>query len=135
MITAVRNAIVGAVTLTAALIGQAQAYTVFGPGNFSCGEFLQAADGERKARPRDATPDGTYTAGYLSFESYAQGFLSGINWARQYNSSDAHVGSSMHDYFTAAMTEIENYCHQHPLDIYLRALISLRNTLETKEQQ
>ena len=140
MITAVRNAIVGGITLIAALSGHAQAEQVdifvLGSGTNSCGQFLQAADSERKARPRYAEPGAMVTLDYVAFESWATGFLSGVNWEKaQERSKDAMAGSSSSDHFVGAMVWIENYCRQHPFVPYFEAVFNLRNTLAAKERQ
>jgi hypothetical protein len=135
----IRDAIVGGIALTAALTGRTQAddVMILGDGYHSCGEFLRATDDERKARPCNPQPGAGYTGAYVSFESYAQGFLSGINWEKQkegYKGNDILVGSSSKDYFIRAMEWIENYCRQHLLSYYLEALVNLRNALAAKER-
>jgi hypothetical protein len=133
MIPTVRNAIVGAITSIAALTGPAQGeerFLVFPVGNQGCGQFLQAVDAEHKARPRNASPTAMYTMEYLMYEFYAEGFLTGANYA-----SRAEIGSSITDKFVGEMAWLENYCRQHPLDDYVNAVTHLRATLAVKEQQ
>jgi hypothetical protein len=50
---------------------------VFSTGTKSCGEYLRAAEAERKARPAHPEPNGIYSMDYLDFASYADGFLTG----------------------------------------------------------
>jgi hypothetical protein len=80
MIPTVLNTIAGGIVSIVALTGQAQSgepFAALAPGMDSCRLFLQVVDDEHKARPRNAEPNVFYTMGYLSFESYARGFLSG----------------------------------------------------------
>jgi hypothetical protein len=85
MRTAARAAIVRSIALVVALTAPAQAQRgtiwVFGTGTKSCGQFLQAADGERKARARHAAPETMYTLEYLAFVTWTEGFLSGTNFS------------------------------------------------------
>jgi hypothetical protein len=138
MRAAIQATIVGGITLIAALNGRAQdqqGFTSFGIE--SCGRFLQAVDGERKARPRNPVPDADYTSLYALFEGYALGFLTGANWAMVHsnNYEEANVGNSMNDHFAGAMAWLETYCRQHPLDNYYEALEHLRVGLAAKERQ
>jgi hypothetical protein len=138
--TPIRSTIVGGIALTTALTAHAQdnGFIALGTGYRSCGEYLQAVDSERKARPRNADIRHIYTMQYLDFGSYAEGFLSGANWASLIHQDPKYtkVGvSTKDDDFTGAMVWLENYCHQHPLDYYVSAVINLRATLAIREQQ
>jgi hypothetical protein len=116
----------------------------FSPGDASCGQIIQAVDAERKAKPRNASPDAYYTGDYIMYKMYALGFLSGANWATGWLTSEypdalkdipSAVGSSVRDEFVGSMLWLENYCRQHPLDVFATALVNLRNTLSQKEQK
>jgi hypothetical protein len=60
-----------AITTIFALVGQqpasAQEYYVLGRGTYSCGDFLQTSENERKARPQDAKTNHVYTQAYLVY--------------------------------------------------------------------
>jgi hypothetical protein len=56
-----------------------QPYIILGEGMASCGEFLQAAEAERKARPPTARPTEVYNRDYGNFVHFADGFLTGAN--------------------------------------------------------
>ena len=104
---------------------------IFGQGNQSCGEFLQAADDERKTKPSNPVPHALYTMSYAAFFNYTEGFLSGANWgaAMQQDIKHETVGSGIHDYFSGTMVWLENYCRQHPLENYGSAVFNLTTTL------
>ena len=113
---------IAVVLLNAALVGQARAQqgtSAFGAGLDSCGQFLQAVDNERKARPPNATSNHLYTKDYIAYESYLEGFLTGVNWGNWEATKrfiDTNVGFSIKDYFAGEMLWLENYCRAHPLD-------------------
>jgi hypothetical protein len=128
-------------TMSFAPTGQAQdlwvTFFMVGPGSDSCGRVLEAVEAEHKTRPPNPKPGAVYTLEYASYEGYASGFLTGVNWAKAManDNADALVGSSTHDHFAGAMVWLENYCRQHPLDNYFQALVSLRKTLAATERQ
>jgi hypothetical protein len=154
MIPAVRNTILGGIVAIAALTGQAQGdehffgYPPSGAGSERCGQFLQAADGEHQARPRNADPTKLYTRGYTLYVVYALGFLTGASaeaellaearaaeaGAGRLASKAGQAGLST-GYFASEMVFLENYCRQHPLDNYMDALIDLRTALLAKGLQ
>jgi hypothetical protein len=58
---------------------ESKPFWTMGEGSESCGEFIRATEGEKKARPASAPPRYTYTMRYAGFEAYADGFLTGTN--------------------------------------------------------
>src|SRR5207248_1659450 len=58
-----------------------QPLNVFGVGLNSCGQYLQAFEGERKARSPGASPDAVYTLPYSGYLDFVDGFLTGANFA------------------------------------------------------
>ena len=52
---------------------------MIGDANASCGQYVQAVDDERKARPPHAYPNAVYDINYQAYPSAAEGFLSGAN--------------------------------------------------------
>src|SRR5271169_6800427 len=92
---------------------------IFGTGNESCGEYLQAAEVERKARPVNSEHDAIYSMNYLNFASYADGLLSGANVIAASeagtNVPASEAGSSTHP--SGRMAWLENYCRQNPLEL------------------
>jgi hypothetical protein len=136
MLSAIRNMMIGGIAVVA-LAGQTPIF-IYGRGQDSCEQFMQAAGNEHKARPPNAEVNVIYTPYYAAYQDYAQGFLSGANWVwgLQGNDKNARIGpNGPKDYFTDEMTWLENYCRAHPLDGYGGALIHLRNALAAKEQQ
>src|SRR3954468_18065661 len=86
-------------------------FTMIGLAANTCGAFLEAVVGERKARPPNANPDGIYTQAYGGYLDFADGFLSGANYAdtvpnRMIGQGNDHAGR---------MVWLENYCRQSPL--------------------
>jgi len=132
MRTAARAAFVGSITLVVALTAPARAEQgtlwVFGTGTNSCGQFVQVADREHKAKSHHTAPEVISTLGYVAFVTWTEGFLSGTNF-----SEHAMVGANISDHFADAMAWIENYCRQHPLDSYLNAVMQLKVALAAKE--
>src|SRR5262249_20268529 len=78
MRTAARATFVGSIALVVALTASAQAEQgtiwVFGTGTKSCGQFVQVADSEHKAKPRHTAPEAISTLGYVSFVTWTEGF-------------------------------------------------------------
>ena len=146
MITAVRNAI-AVVLLITVLVGQSRAQQntaaptmtrtfnvlTFGEGQKSCGEFLQAADDERRAKPPNSPSGVECSRSYIGFVAYAEGFLSGSNSVWMAN-NQVQAGYSINDRFSDASLWLENYCREHPLHKYSTAVIYLVNSLTAKEQ-
>jgi hypothetical protein len=102
-------------------------FTIIGIARNSCGNFLEALDGERKARPPNADPDGIYTQRYGGYLDFADGFLTGANYAdnppnRMIGQGNDHAGR---------MAWLENYCRRYPLISYGSALYALRKQLES----
>jgi hypothetical protein len=102
-------------------------FAVFGVGILSCGKFLLAADAERKRRPLNAKMNSLYDVDYIGFASYEEGFLVGTNYGDPIVKG-AGEGSDP----AGRMYWLENYCHNHPLESYIAALINLRKHLASK---
>jgi hypothetical protein len=58
-----------------------QPFTMIGIALNSCGAFLEAMQGERKARPPNADPETIYTQRYGGYLDFTDGFISGANYA------------------------------------------------------
>ena|SRR6185437_5867851 len=89
-------------------------FTQIGLANNSCGAFLEAMDGERKARPPNASPDGVYSQRYGGYLDFVDGFITGANYAddvphRMIGQGTDHAGR---------MQWLENYCRRYPLSLY-----------------
>ena len=93
----------------------------FGEGEASCGEFLQAAEAERKERPPTARPTEVYNRDYLAFLMFADGFLTGAN---MWDTTHPYLGKETDT--QGRMAWIENYCRAKPLDKFSYAVIGLR---------
>ena len=135
------TAIIGSIVLIVPLTTLAQrvpTFFVHGIGNNSCGQFLQAADNERKVKPPSAAANAYYSREYIGYLRFADGFLTGANWGAAMRSDkiDAQVGSSTNnDGFVSAMAWLENDCREHPLNKYSDAVQGLRGALAAKEQR
>jgi hypothetical protein len=129
----ITSAIIGGIALITGLTWQArgeeEGFSGIGYGNYSCGRFLQVVDDERKVRPPFTAPGAYYTGEYAAFQSYAAGFLSGANWAKLEYVRPADAS------FAGEMVWLEDYCREHPLDNYVRAVMNLRKALATKERR
>jgi hypothetical protein len=101
----------------------------FGEGTASCGEFLQAAEAERKERPPTARPTEVYNRHYGSFMHFADGFLTGAN---VWDTTHSLLGKSTDA--QGRMAWIENYCRAKPLDPFSNAVIGLRVYLRGEGQ-
>lgn len=99
-------------------------FIAFGEGISSCGKFLRSADAERKRRPANAAVTDIYDINFAAFASFADGFLVGTNYA---DPIEAEVGE--HTDQDGRMAWLENYCRNHPLDTYIKALMELRKFL------
>jgi hypothetical protein len=116
--------IVAIVALTV-LSGQAWSegsIAIFSTGNKSCGEYLRAAETERKARPAHPERNSIYSMDYLDFASYTEGFLAGTNMNPM---STAGASTDL----WGRMAWLEDYCRRNPLEIYINALSLLRKYL------
>jgi hypothetical protein len=104
-------------------------YRSFGKGMASCGEFLQAAEAERKARPPTARSTEVYNRDYLAFLMFADGFLTGANvWDITHSELGKETDTQ------GRMAWIENYCRANPLDHFSNAVIGLRGYLRGEGQ-
>jgi hypothetical protein len=100
-----------------------QSYVIFGEGTESCGEFLQAAEDERKERQPTALP-ALWNRRYGAFVAFANGFLTGANvWDTTH--SELGKGTDVQ----GRMAWIENYCRAKPLDKFSNAVTGLRSYL------
>jgi hypothetical protein len=72
-------AIVALTVLSGQAWSEGSVVRVFSTGIKSCGEYLRAAEAERKARPVHLEVNAIYSIDYLDFASYADGYLTGVN--------------------------------------------------------
>ena len=120
-------AIISWTVLTAQAQCQEKSSVVFGAALESCGEYLRAAEGERKARPAYSEANAVYSMSYLSFSSYADGWLSRANVENEGRSGE-------NTDLSGRMAWLENYCRQNPLTLYVNALEALRGYLAKHRQ-
>ena len=102
-------------------------FYALGQTSTSCGEFVNAAEYNNRARlPADppATFSDPVTAGLMS---WVEGFLSGINYM---GSADRLAGQGVQA--EARYRWLENYCRGHRLDHLLDAALALRLALIAK---
>jgi hypothetical protein len=95
---------------------------VIGMGNNGCGPYLQAVEGERKARPVGADAEQVYSASYAAYVDFADGFLSGANNIDAFPRRMVGASTSR----AGRMLWIENYCRAQPLARFGGALLALR---------
>jgi hypothetical protein len=107
--------------------GQGETAFLFSVAGKSCGEYLQAAEGEQKIRPAHPSNTGTYSSEYLMFASFADGYLTGVNTTLR-----SLAGSNTD--LSGRMAWLEGYCRQNPLDLYINALSALRRYLIAHRQ-
>lgn len=102
-------------------------FFALGEGQASCGEFLSAAEGARRARLPGDKPNVYRDPDYGQYVNFADGFITGANWAdrrsRMRGWGTDHMGR---------MVWIESYCRNHPLDPFIAALIKLRSSLPSR---
>jgi hypothetical protein len=117
---------------------QSAEFYMFGAATTHCSDFLQAMDVERKARVADPIPTEpgisiTDTDEFRRFGNFADGFLSGVNYAYayEYASEQGTTGHSTDQWGRALW--LENYCRRRPLEEYINALIALRKHLATQQ--
>jgi hypothetical protein len=115
-------ALVWPASLTSA-VAQTTMWAV-GEVNSSCGQYVQAADGERKARPPGAAFNLIYDRNYDAFMNATDGFLTGAN---AHDSVHATAGEGTDA--QGRMSWLENYCRSHPLDKFIEALFAFRTDL------
>ncbi len=84
-----------------------------GAGSVSCGKFLE--DKEVFANLLDA-----------EYFSWAQGFMSGLNYEFIMDSAETVTDLSDHE---AQQISIENYCKENPLELYAAAIFNLWDEL------
>src|SRR6266851_1348233 len=109
----------------AAVAGEGGVFTVFGDGQRSCGEYIEATEAEKKLRPPTAQPEAVYSRDFQSFADFTDGYFSGANSkdVAQYRllaEGTDHAGR---------MAWLENYCRTHPIDAFIKALSGLRQYL------
>jgi len=108
-------------------MGQDAMFLALGEGQATCGEFLQAMEGERRARMPGDRSETYRTPDYGKYLNFADGFISGANFSdrhwRMLGQGTDHAGRT---------SWIENYCKKNPLDAYLAALIALRTFLSSR---
>jgi hypothetical protein len=103
--------------------GEGAPFFTFWPGLSSCGEYLLAVEGEQKARPVYPEPHAIYSMDYLGFVTFANGYLTGSNWA----AAESEVGQRSDN--AGRMVWLETYCRRNPLHRFAIALIKLREYL------
>jgi hypothetical protein len=98
-------------------------FLVIGMGQTSCGQYIQAADTERKTRPSTGAPDGTtYTPGYASYTDYVDGYLTGSDSIDVYPRRTTGQATD----HSGRMAWLESYCRADPLSPFVKALSALR---------
>jgi hypothetical protein len=105
---------------------------VSGYGNKSCGEYIRAAETERKSTPANADPTVFYSREYSRYSDYLTGFLAGENMANAANGQDGEVGFSQN--VDGMLAWLENYCRRNPTDEFITALLKLRKDLADKHR-
>jgi hypothetical protein len=127
----VRTAII-AIVISIGLASEAQCeggrFVTFGVGIKSCGEYLLAAEGERKARPAHTELNAIYSMEYLDFVGYANGYLTGSNSVADERQAGQHSD------LAGRMTWLETYCRRNPLHLFAIALMKLREYLVNPDQ-
>jgi hypothetical protein len=104
---------------------------VLGPGSQSCGEYLRAADAERKARPSDAGLTSFYSMNFVAFVSFAEGFLSSANFMASAYHLPQKTNLGQNTDVSGRMAFLEDYCKRNPLKDFVDAVFNLTSTLGT----
>lgn len=102
-------------------LSPSESFWIVGDVNASCGQFIPAVEGERKARPPFAPPHAVYTLDYQAFLSAAEGYLPGAN---EFDPKHRMVGRDTET--QGRMQWLENYCRAKPLNRFRSALSALR---------
>lgn len=107
-------------------------YYPVGFGTKSCGEYLRAADAERKALPASPEPKTLYNADFVMFAAYADGWLSGANFmsGAYHLPQGSFVGQKSDT--DGRMAFLESYCKDHPLNEFADAVSELMMVLVNK---
>lgn len=87
---------------------------ILGPGALSCGKFL--------------TDKKQLSSGEAQYLQWSYGFVSGINHV-----TGGNVGVNV-DRF-AWMKQLEHYCSEHPLDMFVDAVIDLQAKLSQEHKK
>jgi hypothetical protein len=96
-------------------------FVVNGEASRSCGEYIQALNAERAARPPDAVPGVRYTALYAVFVAVTDGFLTGVNYVDREQPQLGKLSDAQ-----SRMTWLENYCKANPSARFVDGLEYLR---------
>jgi hypothetical protein len=96
-------------------------FLVTGEAGRSCGQYLEAANAERAARPPNPVPGMRYTAQYVIFVGVTDGFLTGINYVDQERPQLGTLSDA-----NTRMAWLENYCKAHSSAGFVEALQYLR---------
>jgi hypothetical protein len=104
---------------------------VIGRGSDSCGQYLLAVEGEKKARPLNPNPGAAnssqypvYSTEYGVYLEFTDGFLTGANSA---DATRRFIGQETEH--AGRMVWLENYCRANPVLPFIGALIELREYL------
>ena len=104
----------------AAEVHPKESFTGMGVGMLSCDQYLQAVEGEKKARPLNPDPDRTYSEEYSAFVGFADGFLTGANFA---DATRRDVGKGTDR--AGRMVWLENTCRANPTSSFANLVANL----------
>jgi hypothetical protein len=96
-------------------------FVVNGEASRSCGEYIQALNAERNARPPDALPGVRYTALFAVFVAVTDGFLTGVNYVDREQPQLGKYSDAQ-----SRMVWLENYCKTNPSARFVDGLEYLR---------
>jgi hypothetical protein len=122
-----RTYVVGALLMVPLVIAPSYAqdasatFYAMGDTTKSCGQFVRAAEDERKTRPSGASSNSLYSMEFVGFSAMTDGFLTAANWIDPVN---RQVGQSTDN--DGRMAFLETYCRVHPLEHFVYALMQLR---------
>ena len=104
-----------------------------GMGSKLCGDFVEAMETERRARPASgAGPDAYFTRDYAAYFSWADGYISAMNEVAA-EREDRLVGCLGSNHETR-MRWLESFCRANPGSRFFCAVYRLREHLLTERQ-
>ena len=115
------------VPIHGALSADMVSIAIFGNGNSDCATSYNAVLQEEKARPQNAEPTSYYTRYYFGYVNYADGFLSGLNFAPE--AKDGNSSAGLGTSGAARMLWLKDYCKDHPMEQFYIAVLALRKYL------